>query len=97
MSKAECEDCSDCPLKARCIKAKGNRQVHLNMIYEEMKAKAKRALESEENAEIYARSKVGVESVLGHIKGNRSFPRFSCGALKRSTWNSGSWPLPTTS
>ncbi|MBM7713813.1 hypothetical protein JOC94_000783 [Bacillus thermophilus] len=75
----ECKDCSDCPLKARCTKAKGNRQVHLNMIYEEMKTKAKRALESEENAEIYARRKVEVESVFGHIKGNRSFRRLFSG------------------
>jgi len=42
-----------------------------------MKAKAKAALESEEEAAIYAQRKVEVESVFGHIKGNRSFRRFS--------------------
>ncbi|MFD1708553.1 transposase, partial [Siminovitchia sediminis] len=79
----ECEDCSGCPLKARCTKAKGNRQVHLNMVYEEMKAKAKTALECEKNAEIYSRRKVEVESVFGHIKGNRSFRRFSLRGLEK--------------
>ncbi|WP_442857389.1 IS1182 family transposase [Bacillus sp. FJAT-42315] len=73
----ECEDCSSCPLKERCTKAKGNRQVHWNTIFEEMKAKAKTALECEENATIYARRKVEVESAFGHVKGNRSFRRFS--------------------
>ncbi|WP_144463767.1 IS1182 family transposase, partial [Siminovitchia fortis] len=79
----ECEDCSGCPLKAQCTKAKGNRQVHLNMIYEEMKAKAKTALECEENAEIYSRRKTEIESVFGHIKGNRSFRRFSLRGLEK--------------
>src|SRR5690554_4040299 len=79
----ECEDCSDCPLKAQCTKAKGNRQIHWNTIFEEMKAKAKTALECEEKAAIYSRRKVEVESVFGHIKGNRSFRRFSLRGLDK--------------
>ncbi|BAQ10201.1 transposase [Bacillus sp. OxB-1] len=79
----ECEDCSDCPLKPQCTKAKGNRQVHWNPIYEEMKAKAKTALECEDKAGIYARRKIEVESVFGHIKGNRSFRRFHLRGLDK--------------
>ncbi|WP_053165689.1 IS1182 family transposase [Bacillus sp. FJAT-27238] len=79
----ECEDCTNCPLKAQCTKAKGNRQVHWNTIFEEMKAKAKAALECEDKAAIYARRKVEVESVFGHIKGNRSFRRFSLRGLEK--------------
>lgn len=79
----ECEDCTDCPLKSKCTKAKGNRQVHWNTVFEEMKAKAKTALECEEKATIYARRKVEVESVFGHIKGNRSFRRFSLRGLDK--------------
>ena len=79
----ECEDCSGCPLKDRCTKAKGNRQVHWNTIYEEMKAKAKAALESEDQTAIYARRKTEVESVFGHIKGNRSFRRFSLRGIEK--------------
>ena len=77
----ECEDCTNCPLKPQCTKAKGNRQVHWNTIFEEMKAKAKAALECEEKAAIYARRKIEVESAFGHIKGNRSFRRFSLRGL----------------
>ncbi|WP_453996256.1 IS1182 family transposase [Bacillus nitroreducens] len=79
----ECEDCTDCPLKAQCTKAKGNRQIHWNTIFEEMKAKAKTALECDEKSAIYAQRKVEVESVFGHIKGNRSFRRFSLRGLDK--------------
>ncbi|MEJ8548837.1 IS1182 family transposase, partial [Brevibacillus borstelensis] len=79
----ECEDCTDCPLKSKCTKAKGNRQIHWNTVFEEMKAKAKAALECEDKAAIYARRKVEVESVFGHIKGNRSFRRFSLRGLDK--------------
>jgi hypothetical protein len=46
-------------------------------VWEELKAKAHAALEDDEKSAIYARRKVEVESVFGHIKGNRSFRRFS--------------------
>ena len=72
----ECEDCSDCPLKELCTKAKGNRQVHYNPIYEEMKGKAKIALEDETLAALYAQRKTDVESVFGNLKGNLAFTRF---------------------
>ncbi|WP_151698150.1 transposase [Weizmannia acidilactici] len=49
-----CEDCTDCPLKERCTKAKGNRQILHNPVYEGMKAKAKKSLWSDEGAQIYA-------------------------------------------
>ncbi|WP_114494522.1 transposase [Fontibacillus phaseoli] len=73
----------DCPFKASCTKAKGKRQVHWNTIWEELKAKAEKALEDGEKSAIYARRKVEVESVFGHIKGNRSFRRFSLRALDK--------------
>ena len=79
----ECEDCSDCPLKELCTKAKGNRQVHYNPVYEELKAKAKKALEDEQLQAIYALRKIEVESVFGHLKGNRSFRRFSLRGMKK--------------
>lgn len=79
----ECEDCSNCPFKPACTKAKGNRQVHWNTIWEELKAKAQKALEDDERSAIYARRKVEVESVFGHIKGNRSFRRFSLRGLDK--------------
>ena len=72
----ECEDCSECPFKSSCTTAKGNRQVHWNTIYEELKAKAKKALEDEHFSILYAQRKVDVETVFGNLKGNLSFTRF---------------------
>lgn len=70
-------------MKALCTKAKGNRQVQWNPIFEEMKAKAKAALECETKSRIYAQRKIDVESVFGHIKGNRSFRRFLLRGLEK--------------
>lgn len=72
----ECEDCSDCPLKKLCTKAKGNRQVHWNPVYEELKAKARKALEDETLKQVYALRKIEVETVFGNLKGNLAFRRF---------------------
>ena len=46
-----------------------------------MRAKVRQALECDENAQIYAQRKIEVESVFGHIKGNRRFRRFSLRGL----------------
>ncbi|NQX59286.1 transposase [Paenibacillus qinlingensis] len=45
------------------------------------KSKAKKTLEDDEKSAIYARRKIEVESVFGHIKGNRSFRHFSLRGL----------------
>jgi hypothetical protein len=89
------EDCSDCPLKSACTTAKGNRQVHWNAVWEELKAKAQAALEDDETSAIYARRKVEVESVFGHIKGNRSFRRFSLRGLDK-VWTENRIGFPST-
>ena len=53
--------------------------------YEELKAKAKQSLWSDEGSQIYAKRKTEVESAFGHIKGNRSFRRFSLRRLTKVT------------
>ncbi|MFJ7746552.1 transposase [Peribacillus sp. NPDC097295] len=60
----ECEECTDCPLKAQCTKATGNLEVHVYPVYEELKAKAKVNLWSESNAQIYARRKIEIRVFL---------------------------------
>gem|GEM_PF-2105169 len=70
-------------MKSACTPARGNRQVHWNTVWEELEAKAHAALEDDEKSAIYARRKVEVESVFGHIKGNRSFRRFSLRGLDK--------------
>ncbi len=74
----KCEDCSDCPLKQLCTKAKGNRTILYNPTYEELKANQRHLLlENKETKEIYSRRKIEIESVFGNLKQNMAFTRFS--------------------
>lgn len=59
----ECESCEDCPFKADCTKAKGNRQIHYNPVYEELKAKQNQKLTSEEGRTLYQKRKIDVECI----------------------------------
>ncbi|WP_322500140.1 IS1182 family transposase [Shouchella clausii] len=81
----ECESCEGCPFKADCTKAKGNRQIHYNPVYEELKAKEAAKLHSERGATLYAQRKTDVESVFGHAKQNLGFRRFHLRGLEKVT------------
>jgi transposase len=75
----ECEDCSGCPLRSHCTKAKeGNhRKVYYNQKWEEQKAYTRKQLSEEETGEIYGKRKIDVEPVFGFLKANLCFTRFS--------------------
>ncbi len=79
----ECESCEGCPLKADCTKATGNRQVHYNPVYEELKAKEKAKLHSDEGRTLYAKRNIDVESVFGHVKQNLGFRRLHLRGLEK--------------
>ena len=80
----ECYDCSDCPLKKLCTKAKGNRTLETNPIYEELKARVRYSLlEDEEKKEIYSRRKIEIESVFGNLKQNQAFTRFTLRGIEK--------------
>ncbi|WP_413377571.1 IS1182 family transposase [Alkalihalobacillus sp. 1P02AB] len=71
----ECESCEGCPFKSDCTKAKANRQVHYNPVYEELRVKQNRKLNREEGRALYQKRKIEVESVFGHVKQNLGFRR----------------------
>ncbi|WP_369815485.1 hypothetical protein [Anoxybacillus sp. P3H1B] len=48
-----------------------------------MKSKTKVALNDEQKADLYAKSKVKIEDAFGNIKGNLSFTRFLFGRLEK--------------
>lgn len=80
----ECYDCSDCPLKQLCTKAKGNRTLESNPTYEELKARVRYSLlEDEEKKEIYSRRKIEIESVFGNLKQNQAFTRFTLRGIEK--------------
>jgi len=75
----ECEDCSGCPLRSQCTKAKegNNRKVYYNEKWETQKAYIRQQLSEEETGEIYGKRKIDVEPVFGFLKANLCFTRFS--------------------
>lgn len=75
----ECEDCSDCPLRDLCTKAKAgnNRKVFRNEKWESQKEYVKEKLSDEKTGEIYGKRKIDVEPVFGFLKANLGFTRMS--------------------
>ncbi|WP_174615990.1 IS1182 family transposase [Virgibacillus ihumii] len=75
----ECEDCSGCPLRSQCTKAKEghNRRIYYNQKWEQQKAYTRQQLSEKETGEIYGKRKIEVEPVFGFLKANLRFTRFS--------------------
>ena len=83
VDKYECEDCSDCPLKKECTKARGNREIEVNHTLNEYKRQVRELLTSERG--LYHRSKrpVEPEAVFGQIKDAHHFRRFRLRSLPK--------------
>jgi transposase len=75
----ECEDCSDCPFRSQCTKAKegNNRKIHYNEKWEQQKETIRQQLSKEKTGEIYGKRKIDVEPVFGFLKANLCFTRMS--------------------
>lgn len=78
-----CVDCSQCPLKAQCTKAEGNRQVKVSFRLWEMRARAKTMLLSEQGIALRKQRPIDVETVFGRIKQNWGFRRFLLRGLQK--------------
>jgi transposase len=78
-----CVDCSQCPLKAQCTKAEGNRQVKVSFRLWEMRARAKAMLLSEHGIALRKQRPIDVETVFGRIKQNWGFRRFLLRGLQK--------------
>jgi hypothetical protein len=72
----ECESCQDCPLKAQCTKAKGNRRIQLSFKLLDYRRQARENLTSEQGQRLRALRSTEVETVFGDIKHNMIFRRF---------------------
>lgn len=75
----ECEDCSGCPLRQQCTKAKEgkNRKIYYNEKWENQKAYTREQLSETKTGEIYGKRKIDVEPVFGFLKANLRFTRMS--------------------
>ncbi|AIQ30399.1 hypothetical protein P40081_21230 [Paenibacillus sp. FSL P4-0081] len=78
-----CEGCEGCPLKERCTKAAGNREVVVSLERLRYQKQARDILRSEEGYALAVRRMTEPESVFGQLKNNRGFRRFwRCGMEK---------------
>lgn len=72
----EAPECSGCPLKEQCTKAKGNRKVFLGFQLKAWRQQARENLTSEQGKKLRSLRGVEVESVFGRLKENWGFRRF---------------------
>lgn len=82
----ESTDCSDCPLRNKCVKSEKentNRRIYINRRLNELKAKARENLCSEKGLEMRSLRPVEVESTFGDIKGNFGMRRFLLKGLEK--------------
>ena len=80
----ECPDCSGCPLKAQCTKAKGNRKIRISFKLLEYRRQARENLTSAEGQQLRTARSTEVETVFGHIKHNMGFRRFHLRGLEKA-------------
>jgi transposase len=72
----ECAECANCPLRAECTKAKGNRRIRISFRLQRFRAQARQNLLSPRGKDLRARRSVEVESVFGQSKHNMGVRRF---------------------
>jgi len=72
----ECTQCSQCPLKPECTKAKGNRTIRISFRLLEYRRQARANLTTEAGQKLRAKRSTEVETVFGIVKQNMSFRRF---------------------
>ncbi len=71
-----CHQCSECPLKAECTKAKGNRTIRISFRLLEYRRQARANLTTQAGQQLRARRSTEVETVFGIVKQNMGFRRF---------------------
>ncbi|WP_256846979.1 transposase, partial [Paenibacillus sp. Pae108] len=68
-------ECTGCPLKDACTKAKGNREIRVSLKYLRYKRQTREKLRSEEGYALSVRRMIQPESVFGQMKNNQNFRR----------------------
>ena len=77
-----CEECSDCPYRSVCCKAKDeNRRKEISVCWEfqKMRQKSYQNITTEEGKLLRCNRSIQAEGAFGQLKHNRSFKRFLTG------------------
>lgn len=72
----ECEDCKDCPYKAKCTKAKGNRKMKVSKKFIEKRQISYENITSEKGILLRVNRSIQVEGAFGILKNDYNFNRF---------------------
>jgi transposase len=79
----ECENCSGCPLKEKCTKAQGNRQIKISHRLWQLRDQAREKLLSDKGIALRKQRSIDVETVFGRIKQDWAFRRFLLRGLEK--------------
>ena len=72
----ECDDCSDCPFKKTCTRAKGNRQIHVSKRFIEQRAESLKRITSEQGILLRMNRSIQSEGAFGVVKQDYGFRQF---------------------
>lgn len=72
----ECEDCTDCPYKEKCTKAKGNKRLYVSKSFIEKRQESYENIISEKGIQYRMNRSIQVEGAFGVLKNDYEFQRF---------------------
>lgn len=72
----ECDDCSGCPYKKTCTRAKGNRQIHVSKRFVEQREKSLERITSEQGTLLRKNRSIQSEGAFGVVKQDYNFRQF---------------------
>ena len=72
----ECDDCSACPHKKTCTRAKGNRQIHVSKKFIQQRAASLERITSEQGILLRMNRSIQSEGAFGVVKQNYGFRQF---------------------
>lgn len=72
----ECENCTDCPYKEKCTKAKGNKRLYISKSFLEKRQESYENILSEKGIQYRMNRSIQVEGAFGVLKNDYEFQRF---------------------
>jgi len=72
----ECEDCTDCPHKKSCTRAKGNRKMQLSKVFLRQREESRKRITSELGTLLRINRSIQAEGAFGVIKQDYGFRQF---------------------
>ena len=72
----ECEDCTNCPHKEKCTRAKGNKRLYISKSFLEKRQESYENILSETGIQYRTNRSIQVEGAFGVLKNDYQFQRF---------------------